>query len=57
MLAPPGCFLCVKNANKNRRLDKLSQSFYILYKYLPDMNKYLKNVFTIQTIQDIAKFQ
>ena len=27
MLAPLGCFLCVKNDNKNRRLDKLSQSF------------------------------
>ena len=27
MLAPFGCFLCVKNANKNRWLDKLSQSF------------------------------
>ena len=27
MLAPLGCFLGVKNDNKNRRLDKLSQSF------------------------------
>ena len=26
MLAPLGCFLCEKNANKNCRLDKLSQS-------------------------------
>ena len=70
MLAPPGCFLCVKNDNKNRRLDKSSQSFLIYFlillldkklsksiaKIAPGINKYLRNVFTIPTIQYIAKF-
>ena len=61
MLATPGCFLCIRKANKNRRLDKLSQSFSDIFynsftwqkmaKYIikiaPDINKYLGNVFTI----------
>ena len=49
MLAPLGCFLCVKNDNKTRRLDKLS-------KIALDINKHLRNVFNIQTIQDVAKY-
>ena len=70
MLAPLGCFLCVKNDNKNCRLDKLSQSFSDIFhnsfasqkmaksiiKIAPDINEYLRNVFTLQTIQYIAKF-
>ena len=32
---------------------KLSKS---ILKIVPDINKYSRNVFTIQTIQDIAKF-
>ena len=70
MLTPTGCFLCVKNANKNCRLDKLSQSFSDIFhnsftwqkmaksivRIAPDIDEYLKNVFTIQIIQVIAKF-
>ena len=70
MLAPLGCFFCVKNDNKNRQLDKLIQSysdlFHILllgkklsksiFKIAPNINKYLRNVFSNQTIQDIVKF-
>ena len=70
MLAPLGCFLCVKSNNKNHLLDKLSQSFSDIFhnsftwqkmaksivKIAPDINEYLRNVFTIQTIQYIAKF-
>ena len=62
-------FVCKKD-NKNRRLDKSSQSFLIYFlillldkkmsksiaKIAPGINKYLRNVFTIPTIQDIAKF-
>ena len=62
-LIPPRCFLCVKNDNKNRRLDKLRQSFSDIFhnsftwkKVAPDNKKYLRNVFTIQTIQYIANF-
>ena len=71
MLAPPGCFLCVKNTNKGCLLDKLSQSFSDTFhnpftwqkiiksiiKIAPDINKDLRNVFTVQTIQDISKFK
>ena len=63
---PSWSFLGVKNANKNCWLDKLSQSFSDILldkklsksiaKIAPDIKKYLRNVFTIQAIQDIAKF-
>ena len=67
---PSWVFFCVKKPNKNRRLDKLSQSFSDIFhnsftrqkmakfivKIAPDINEYLRNVFTIQTIQYIAKF-
>ena len=70
MLAPLGCFLFVKNGNKNCRLDKLSKSFSAIFhdsftwqkmaksivKIAPDNNEYLRNVFKIHTIQYIAKF-
>ena len=62
-----GVFLCVKNANKICRLGELSQSFLIYFTIIlidkksivnivPDINKHLIIVFTIQTIQDIATF-
>ena len=67
MLAPLGWFFCVKNDNKNRRLDKLSQSFFDIFrnsftwqkmaksiiKIAPDINEYLTNIFTIQTMPTI----
>ena len=70
MLAPLGCFLCVKNNNKNGWLDKLSQSFSDVFhnsftwqkmanssiEIAPDINEYLSNVLTIQTVQYKAKF-
>ena len=53
-------FLCVKNANKSEINfitillgKKLSKS---IVKIAPDIDKYLRSVFPIQTIQDIAKF-
>ena len=63
-------FLCVKNNNKNRRLDNLSQpSSDIFHNYFtrknlsksivkiaPAINKDLRNVFTTQKLQDIVKF-
>ena len=58
MLAPLGCFSCVKNDNKNHPLDKLSQSFSDIFhnsfswqkmakSIVKDINEYLRNVFTI----------
>ena len=65
MLIPLGCVFCVKNDNKNCLLDNLSQSFSDIFhnsfiwqkmaksivNIAPDINEYLRNVFTIQTIQ------
>ena len=65
-----GFFLCVKNAEPCWRLVQLGQSFSDIFhnfvtwqkmaksivKIAPDINEYVKNVFTIQTIQYIAKF-
>ena len=59
-------FLGVKNTDKNRRLDKLSKPFSdILDKKLSksimeiasDISRHLRNVFTIQIMQVIAKFE